>query len=75
LRTPEHALLVARKIVRDMSIPFQLDGLEHQVSVSIGIALYPNHGKNTDALLRYADTAMYRSKRRNKRDPEDGISI
>ncbi|MGE4283983.1 MAG: ABC transporter substrate binding protein, partial [Clostridia bacterium] len=32
------------------------------ISVSIGITIYPEHGKNLDELLKYADIAMYRAK-------------
>jgi diguanylate cyclase (GGDEF)-like protein len=33
-----------------------------QLNASIGVALYPEHARTADALLRHADTAMYRSK-------------
>lgn len=32
------------------------------VSASIGVALYPDHGRASEALLRHADTAMYQAK-------------
>jgi diguanylate cyclase (GGDEF)-like protein len=33
-----------------------------QVSLSIGLAAYPDHGKSLDALLKAAETALYRAK-------------
>ncbi len=55
--------IAAAKITRDLSqLEYQLNGKPYKVSVSIGIALYPTHGKNTDELLTHADLAMYRAK-------------
>lgn len=56
------ALAVAEKIRRAINAPFMLDGREALVSVSIGIALYPDHGTDLDSLTRRADAAMYRTK-------------
>lgn len=39
---------------------------ELQVSASIGVAFYPEHGEDMDTLMRHADTAMYESKNRGK---------
>jgi diguanylate cyclase (GGDEF)-like protein len=33
------------------------------VNASIGVALYPEHGRSSDTLLRHADVAMYQAKR------------
>lgn len=38
-----------------------------RVSGSIGIALYPQHGKDPEILLRHADQAMYLAKKQGKR--------
>lgn len=56
------ALAVAEKIRRTINAPYVLDGKETLVSVSIGIALYPDHGTDLDSLTRRADAAMYRTK-------------
>lgn len=42
------------------------DDAQHHVSASIGIALFPAHGANFDALYHLADVAMYAAKRKGK---------
>lgn len=56
------AALVADKIVATVSEPCHIGGKELRVSLSIGIAVFPDDGKNIDELLRNADTAMYHAK-------------
>jgi diguanylate cyclase (GGDEF)-like protein/PAS domain S-box-containing protein len=52
----------ARKILDDLSQPFQLDKHEFILTTSIGISLFPIDGENTQTLLKHADIAMYRAK-------------
>jgi len=47
------------------SVRFFSNGANHQVSLSIGIALFPEHGTNIDEIMASADLAMYRSKATN----------
>jgi EAL domain-containing protein (putative c-di-GMP-specific phosphodiesterase class I) len=42
--------------------PFPVQGITLHVDASIGIALYPGHGKTVDQLLQRADVAMYMAK-------------
>ena len=53
---------VAQKINATLSEPFIVDGYEVFSSTSIGITIYPDDADNVDALLKNADTAMYRAK-------------
>ncbi len=53
---------VAEKIIEAISNPFLLNGKECSVSVSIGIALYPEHGQTAEQLVKIADAAMYLAK-------------
>lgn len=53
---------VARKLVDDLALPFQVAGNRLQLSASIGIGCYPRDGAEPEALLRNADIAMYRAK-------------
>jgi diguanylate cyclase (GGDEF)-like protein/PAS domain S-box-containing protein len=62
IHTMHEALGVAEKIRRALNEVFVLDGRECLVSASIGIALYPDHGKDLASLTRCADAAMYRAK-------------
>jgi diguanylate cyclase (GGDEF)-like protein len=56
------AEMVAKRILNILSQPFRLDGHEVFVTASIGIAIYPIDGKDSDTLLKNADTAMYHAK-------------
>jgi len=53
---------VAQAMVQAMMMPFQLKGESCYVSVSIGIALYPDDADNLEDLLKKADQAMYAAK-------------
>ena len=60
---PSDAGLVMSKIHLALAPPIQVDaGIGLQVAVSIGVAHYPEHGDNRQALLSYADQAMYAAK-------------
>ncbi len=43
--------------------PYEVLGVSLTLSASIGMALYPEHGEDVDALLHSADTAMYQAKK------------
>ena len=56
----------AEKIIRNFNKPFVIAGSTLYVTVSVGIAIYPDHGTNTEDLLRHADLAMYKAKAEGK---------
>jgi diguanylate cyclase (GGDEF)-like protein len=55
---------VAKKIVEILHKPIAYGNESIQFGVSIGIALYPRHGTDYDALLHYADASMYHAKQK-----------
>ncbi len=62
LKDEDHAVFVAQKVIDHCASPYQIEGKELVVTVSIGIALYPNDGASPESLLRNGDAAMYRAK-------------
>jgi diguanylate cyclase (GGDEF)-like protein len=52
------------RLVRAISAPVTIDGLDVSVGASIGIALAPEHGTDFGTLLQHADIAMYHAKGR-----------
>ncbi len=58
----EGVIDMANQILRQLSRPFIINGHEVSVTASIGGALYPDDGLDSEALLKHADVAMYRSK-------------
>lgn len=62
-RSADEPANTARKILREFARQFVVDGRELFVTVSIGIALYPDDSSDGDILYRYADSAMYRAKK------------
>ncbi len=56
------ALTIANDLLAALNQPFTLDNVNLEIGGSIGIALYPEHGHDSHALLRSADVAMYKSK-------------
>ena len=59
----EHAVTVAQKIIQDFSRPFMLQGQKINITVSLGVVIYPDDGKNIDSLIKNADKLMYRAKK------------
>ncbi|MDQ1536702.1 MAG: hypothetical protein QOE58_1095, partial [Actinomycetota bacterium] len=60
--TAAEAEELAERLAGVVAAPIQLDGSQVSVSVSIGIAVSPQDTAETDALLRYAQAAMYEAK-------------
>ncbi len=58
----EEALQFAQRVQAEISEPYDIDGIENRIGVSIGIAIYPIDGEVSASLLRSADSALYRAK-------------
>jgi len=56
----------SERIIADLAQPFEIANNSFTVSSSIGIALYPENGKDATGLLNSADTAMYFAKKEGK---------
>ncbi len=58
--------IIGERIIEEYAKPFFLEGQEVNVSPSIGFAIYPKDGDDSETLMKNADAAMYRSKNEGK---------
>lgn len=61
----DNAIAVAEKLRRVVET-WHFAGVPRQVTISIGVADYPDHGMTRDALVRAADAALYLAKQRGR---------
>jgi len=62
LDQPEYATMIAGRLVAALTRPFMLGTDQVEIGTSVGIALFPKDGDGQEALMRAADTALYRAK-------------
>ncbi|MCG7920362.1 MAG: diguanylate cyclase [Candidatus Thiodiazotropha lotti] len=59
---------VSEQIVQSVRRPYHYEDQKLKVSISVGVALYPDHGETRESLVRIADRAMYDVKKESKND-------
>ncbi|WP_019624645.1 EAL domain-containing protein [Thioalkalivibrio thiocyanoxidans] len=63
LAHPDDAAVVAENVIREVGYSTDLgNGVETEIAVTVGIAVYPDHGTDADTLLQQASTALDRAK-------------
>jgi len=62
----DDAAIVAEKILLHLSTPLQLSACSAKVGASIGIALYPDNGTDSQQMMKAADSLMYQAKQQGK---------
>lgn len=51
-----------QRVLHEVAQPWMANGLEFQITCSIGVTLCPNDGRDAETLLKNADSAMYKAK-------------
>jgi diguanylate cyclase (GGDEF)-like protein/PAS domain S-box-containing protein len=67
-RSREGIVRIAEKLIATIAAPLHLDGHELEVRGSIGIAVAPQDGQDTERIMAAADQAMYRVKTKQGND-------
>jgi diguanylate cyclase (GGDEF)-like protein len=62
VRDRSEAEMLARRMIRQLSAPYEADGDWVRISASVGIAMMPEFGRELETLLSCADAALYRCK-------------
>lgn len=58
--------LLVSKVIQDVSQPYSIQGNNVNMTVSVGVGIYPAHGEDAESLMKSADLAMYEAKRTGK---------
>ncbi|MCK6425505.1 MAG: EAL domain-containing protein [Burkholderiaceae bacterium] len=66
--SPANAQLVARRIVEAFQTPFQIGDLSLSVGTTVGVSLFPDHGRDVTSLFKFADLALYQGKEAGRGD-------
>lgn len=66
LQDRQQAGIVAAAVLKTLREPFNVNGHEVYIGASIGIATFPEDGRDAETLLAHSDVAMYHAKRRGK---------
>ncbi|MGB0465913.1 MAG: putative bifunctional diguanylate cyclase/phosphodiesterase [Pontibacterium sp.] len=66
VESPDHLAKIANKVLYALQHQDKTAGNRMEIGASIGIALYPEDGRDGDELIRNADMAMYRAKENGK---------
>ncbi len=62
VEVPDMAMRLAERIIEVVGAPYDLEGAQASIGVSVGIAMAPNDGSSAEALLKNADMALYLAK-------------
>lgn len=66
LANSTEAAQIAQRILKSLADPMLIDGIELQISGSIGISIFPRDGMDIQSLVNAADNAMYLAKQSGK---------
>ncbi|VAW85547.1 diguanylate cyclase/phosphodiesterase (GGDEF & EAL domains) with PAS/PAC sensor(s) [hydrothermal vent metagenome] len=58
--------VLAKRLTMAIHHPFNIEDCTLTIGMSVGIAMYPSHGHNSEALIKHADQEMYRAKKDQK---------
>jgi diguanylate cyclase (GGDEF)-like protein len=64
--SPDEAAAFATRVIDAVSQPYEIDGQQAVIGVSIGIAMAPMDGEDADRLMKAADLALYRAKKEGR---------
>ena len=66
INSPADAALISDKIIKEISKPFIIKGMEVFIGTSIGITYFPDDAEQLSSLIKNGDNAMYQAKQAGK---------
>ncbi len=74
IKNTEDAIIIARKILDEMKTVHSFGKHQLNITISIGVSMYPTDGTDAETLLKSADTAMYSAKTKGRNNYQFFIS-
>ncbi|MEC9490904.1 MAG: GGDEF domain-containing protein [Halanaerobiales bacterium] len=65
LNSKTKIIKVAKRLIKELKKPLIIDGEEISISVSAGVSFYPDDSQELEKLIKNADAAMYKAKRKD----------
>jgi diguanylate cyclase (GGDEF)-like protein len=62
----DYAATVASRTIESVSQPYDIEGNNVSITVSAGVSIYPDHGKDEESIMKSADQALYEAKNEGK---------
>ena len=62
VQSADEVMQTAARLVAALEQPFQIEELSVDIGASVGVAMFPEHGRDATTLLQRADVAMYEAK-------------
>ncbi|MBI3563353.1 MAG: EAL domain-containing protein [Gammaproteobacteria bacterium] len=62
MASEKDVLQLAKKLLDTLVAPFTVDNIDHALTASLGVSIFPTDGEDAETLLRNADVAVYRAK-------------
>jgi diguanylate cyclase (GGDEF)-like protein len=66
LSSKEKIIKVAKRLIKELKKPLIINGEAIPISISAGVSFYPDESRELEILIKNADTAMYKAKRKDK---------
>lgn len=66
VETEKHIYAIVKKLQKALAINFVLDSVAIDVTATVGVTFYPDHGKDEDTLMQRANIAIYHAKQNSK---------
>lgn len=65
LSSKEKIIKVTKRLIKELKKPLIVNGKQIPISVSAGVSFYPDDGRELESLIKDADAAMYKAKRKD----------
>ena len=65
LSSKDQIIKVTKRLINEIKMPLTIDGEEISINVSAGVSFYPDDSKELEKLIKSADAAMYKAKRKD----------